>query len=244
MRALRLLQSGRRPPNSIVTSWEPRHDWRAAWRTLGLFHAEFFAFAIKHEPLAGDEPNLQHRPRAFVLGLRDAVNEGIAFEYCRPYGREIISLAYQLGTQLRQVVCSLFCHQTMPVQPFTLSIDLNQSVGRNEDGLRRNRRRVDLDAEGRMHGMNNNTDTVSGYRTIYSVDGQYRRKAFGRLGLRGGSKTSRSSIKQGSDSHARHKRRQRSWPGDRTNQNTLGPTDGRMHPSTGIAYTDKSLCNG
>jgi hypothetical protein len=31
------------------------------------------------------------------------------------------------------------------------------------------------------------TDTVSGYRTIYLVDGQYRRKAFGRLGLRGGS---------------------------------------------------------
>jgi hypothetical protein len=114
------------------------------WHTLGLFHAEFFAFAIKHEPLAGDEPNLQHRPRAFVLGLRDAVNEGIAFEYCRPHGREIISLAYQLCTQLRQVVCSLFCHQTMPVQPFTLSIDLNQSVGRNENGLRRNRRRVGL----------------------------------------------------------------------------------------------------
>jgi hypothetical protein len=25
---------------------------------------------------------------------------------------------------------------------------------------------------------------------------------------------------------------------------TFGPTDGRMHPSTGIAYTDKSLRNG
>ena len=45
-------------------------------------------------------------------------------------------------------------------------------------------------------------------------------------------------------SDAWHKRRQRSWRGDRTNQTNFGPTDGRMHPSTGIAYTDKSLCNG
>jgi hypothetical protein len=80
------------------------------------FHAEFFAFAIKHNPLAGDEPNFQHWSRAFMFGMRDTVNEGVAFKYCRPYGREIIPLPHQFGAQQRQVVCPLFRYRTTPVQ--------------------------------------------------------------------------------------------------------------------------------
>ena len=139
-----------------------RRDFGAAQQAdIHLFDTEFFGVPVEHKALTCKETDFQPGTHPIVVLSRDAVNESIAFQYCRPYGREIISLAHQLGTQLRQVVCSLFCHQTMPVQGFTLSIDLNQSVGRNENGLRRNRRRVDSEARGRMHGMNNKTDASS-----------------------------------------------------------------------------------
>jgi hypothetical protein len=138
-----------------------RRDFGAAQQAdIHLFDTEFFGVPVEHKALTCKETDFQPGTHPIVVLSRDAVNESIAFQYCRPYGREIISLAHQLGTQLRQVVCSLFCHQTMPVQRFTLSIDLNQSVGRNENGLRRNRR-VDSEARGRMHGMNNKTDASS-----------------------------------------------------------------------------------
>jgi len=50
-----------------------------------LFDTEFFGFAIKHKPFTGNEPNLQHGSRAFEFGLRDAVNEGIAFKYRKSF---------------------------------------------------------------------------------------------------------------------------------------------------------------
>ena len=76
-----------------------------------LRHAEFLGIAIKHKPFTRDQPNLQHGSRTFKFGLRDAINEGVAFEHCEPHGREIISLSHHFGAQICQVVCSLSGHE-------------------------------------------------------------------------------------------------------------------------------------
>lgn len=64
--------------------------------SLRLRDAKFLGVAVKHKPLPRNKPYLQHGSCAFKFGLRNAINECVAFKHRVPHGRKIIPLLHQL----------------------------------------------------------------------------------------------------------------------------------------------------
>jgi hypothetical protein len=57
-----------------------------------VFDAEFLPVAIKYQVFTSGKVNLP--PRAVAFGMRDVVNEGMAFKHCVPHDREIVSVLH------------------------------------------------------------------------------------------------------------------------------------------------------
>jgi hypothetical protein len=83
---------------------------------FALLDAKFFDIRIKHELFAGDQGNAQETAVTFKLFPWNALDEGMALEQGGPNGREIVSLAYQLGAMAREIAGSLIGHFHRPIR--------------------------------------------------------------------------------------------------------------------------------
>jgi hypothetical protein len=91
------------------------HRAHSQCAVFALLDTKFFDIRIEHELFAGDQWNAQDTAVAFKLFPRNALDKGMTFEQGRPNGREIVSLAYQLGAMAREIAGSLLGHFHRPI---------------------------------------------------------------------------------------------------------------------------------
>jgi hypothetical protein len=96
----------------------PDFDGRQIGFRPCLAHAsldtKFFDIRIEHEPFARDQRNAQEISISFERFPRHALDKGMVFEDGGPNGREISSLAHQVGAMAREIARSLLGHFNRP----------------------------------------------------------------------------------------------------------------------------------
>jgi hypothetical protein len=92
------------------------HRAHSPCAVFALLDAKFFDIRIKHELFAGDQGNAQEIAVTLKRFPWNAFDEGVAIEQGGPNGREIISLAYQLGAMAREIAGSLIGHFHRPIR--------------------------------------------------------------------------------------------------------------------------------
>jgi hypothetical protein len=98
----------------------------ATCRDRILSNTKSFTLALKHQPFARDQSNVQKTPVSFKSLPRNTLDQRVLLEQSIPNGREIIPLAHRVRAQARKVVRSLLRHRENKRLDFWRTFDLDQ----------------------------------------------------------------------------------------------------------------------